>query len=387
MSGRAARRLRLALVGGGPGAFIGPVHQMAAELDGHFRLVAGAFSRTAAGQKAGGESYGVDPARSYPDIHALIEGERQRADGAQVVAIATPNASHLAIARAALEAGLAVVSDKPMTATLAEADELAAIVARTGGFYVLTYTYTGYAMVREARALVAAGAIGTVRKAVVEYPQGWLSEPIEHGGSRQAAWRVDPSVAGAGGCSSDIGVHAFNILEFVTGLLAQKLIADLSSKPGRTLDDDCNVLLRLTGDVPAILHASQIAAGARNGLRLRVWGESGGLDWSHERPGELRIDRPDGSTTTLHAGAGVLSSAGRAAGRLPPGHPEGFIEAFATIYRDVAAAVRHGRQPDGDLQGAAAGVRGMTFIDRAVRSSAEGRWLAFERALTKAPGS
>ena len=387
MSDRASRRLRLALVGGGPGSFIGPVHRMAAELDGEMRLVAGAFSRTSDGQRTGAESYGIDPARSYPDVHALIEGERQRADGAQVVAIATPNASHLAIARAALESGLAVVSDKPMTATLEEADELAAIVEQTGGFYVLTYTYTGYAMVREARAMVAAGAIGAVRKAVVEYPQGWLSAPIEHGGSRQAAWRVDPSLAGAGGCSGDIGVHAFNLLEFVTGLAVERLVADLSNTPGRMLDDDCNVLMRLTGEVPAVLHASQIAAGARNGLRLRVWGESGGLDWSHERPGELRIDRPDGSTTTLYAGAGLLSSAGRTASRLPPGHPEGFIEAFATIYRDAAAAIREGRQPDGELQGAAAGVRGMTFIDRAVQSSAEGRWVVFERAETKGPRS
>ena len=350
---------------------------MAAELDGEIQLVAGAFSRSAEGQRAGAASYRIDQARSYSSIDELIAGERQLTDGAEMIAIATPNASHLAIARAALEAGLPVISDKPMAATLAEAEELAAVVGRTRGFYVLTYTYTGYAMIREARSLIADGAIGTVRKAVVEYPQGWLAEPIERHGSRQAAWRTDPSLAGTGGCSGDIGVHAFNLLEFVTGLHVERLVADLSKLPGRMLDDDCNVLMRLTGDVPAVLHASQIAAGSRNELRLRVWGESGGLDWSHERPGDLRIDRPDGSTTTLYAGTGLLSSAGRAASRLPPGHPEGFVEAFATIYRDAAAAVRDGRPPDGDLQGVSAGVRGMMFIERAVRSASEGKWLAF----------
>jgi predicted dehydrogenase len=356
------------MVGGGPGAFIGPVHRMAAALDGRFRLVAGAFSRDAAKSAETGEATG---ARAYDDYAAMIAAEQARDDGAEAVVIVTPNRTHLPIARAALSAGLHVISDKPATATLAEARELAQAVRASGCVYALTYTYTGYPMVREARSLVARGDLGPVRKVVVEYAQGWLSQPLERSGNQQAEWRADPWAAGAGGAIGDIGVHAFNLAEFVSGARVQRLCADLGSVvPGRALDDDCNCLLRLEGGARGVLIASQISAGGRNGLRISVYGERGGLHWSHERLTELVLDWPDRPTQVLHAGSPYLSAEAQRATRLPGGHPEGFIEAFANIYADFADAVVGTRSPL--LPGVEEGLRGMAFVERAVGGNGQG---------------
>lgn len=359
----------LAMVGGGPGAFIGPVHRMAAELDGRLKLVAGAFSSDPAKSAAAGAAWG---ARSYPDWREMIAAEAGRPDGARAVAVVTPNHLHFAVSAAALEAGLHVMSDKPATLNLAEAQALAGTVASSGKVYALTYVYTGYPMVREAREIVRRGDLGRVRKVVAEYPQGWLSRPLEREGSKQAAWRVDPALAGAG-CIGDIGVHAFNLAEFVSGERVARLCADVSTVvEGRALDDDCNVLLRFANGARGVLIASQISAGARNGLRLQVYGEKGGLSWSHERPNELTIDWLEGPSQTLHAAAGYLGPAATAATRIPTGHPEGFIEAFANLYRDFADAIGAGRAEADPVPGIGEGVRGMAFVETAVATSGQG---------------
>lgn len=361
------------MVGGGPGSFIGPVHRMAAELDGTIRLVAGAFSRDPGKSAKAAEAWGVAPDRVYADHVAMIAAETAREDGAELVAVVTPNHLHFAVSAAALQAGLHVISDKPATLNLAEALELERIVAASGRRYALTYTYTGYPMVREARQIVRRGDLGPIRKVVVEYAQGWLSRPIEQGGDAQAMWRADPARSGVGGCSGDIGVHAFNLAEFITGLEVERLCPDLASVvPGRALDDDCNVLLRFGGGARGVLIASQISAGARNGLNIKVYGEKGGLFWSHERHTELTIDWLDGPTQTLHAASGYLGAAAQAGSRIPTGHPEGFIEAFANIYRDFAGAISSGRAND-LTPGIAAGVRGMAFVERAVAASRTGQ--------------
>ena len=364
------RPIRLAMVGGGPGSFIGPVHRMAAELDGRIRLVAGAFSRDPAKSAQAAQAWGV---RDYGDYHALLAGETARDDGAELVAVVTPNHLHFDVSAAALEAGLHVMSDKPATLDLAQARELAGVVAASGCLYGLTHTYTGYPMVREAREIVQRGDLGQVRKVVVEYAQGWLSRPLEAGGDKQAGWRADPKQAGVGGCIGDIGVHAFNIAEFVGGVRVARFCADVSTVvPGRALDDDCNLLLRFEGGARGVLIASQISAGARNGLTLKVYGEKGGLTWSHERPSELTVDWLDAPSQTLHAGSAYLSAPARAASRIPTGHPEGFIEAFANLYRDLADAIADGRGDARPVPGIAEGVRGMAFVETAVAASGKG---------------
>jgi predicted dehydrogenase len=355
------------MVGGGPGSFIGPVHRMAAELDGRIKLVAGAFSSTAQKSRAAGAGYGIDPERSYGDFKTLFAEEKKRPDGIELVAIVTPNHLHLPVALAAFEAGVHVISDKPATATFAEALKLREAVRQTNSLYALTYTYTGYQMVREARAMIARGELGAVRKVVVDYPQGWLAEPLEHEGSKQAEWRSDPSRAGSGGCIGDIGVHAFNLAEYVSGVRVKEIVADLAHVvPGRALDDDCNVLLRFEGGQPGILTASQISTGERNGVTVRVYCERAGLRWTHESPTLLTLEHKDGRTEILHAGKPGLASKGR----LPIGHPEGFIEAFANIYQDFAAAIS-GKPNliDDVVPGINAGVRSMQFVERAVDNS------------------
>ena len=375
------RRVRMALAGGGPGAFIGPVHRMAAELDGVIELVAGAFSRDPEKSRAAGEAWGVAADRVYDDWRTMIATEAARPDGAELVAIVTPNHLHLPIARAALEVGLHVISDKPMTATLSEAEELRRISDRSGGLFGLTYTYTGYPMVREAREIVRRGDLGRLRKVVVEYSQGWLAEPIERAGdSKQAGWRTNPEEAGLGGCIADIGVHAFNVAELVSGARVAQVSAQLSRiVPGRMLDDDCNVLLRFSDGAPGVLIASQVAAGDRNGLRLRVYGERGGLDWSHEQADRLTLNLLDQPVQVRHAGASYLSAASLKATRLPTGHPEGFIEAFANIYRDFAAAIALGARTAEGVPDALEGLRGMAFVERAIASSQnDGAWMSLE---------
>jgi predicted dehydrogenase len=369
------RKLRMGLAGGGPGSFIGPVHRMAAELDGSIELVAGAFSQSAEKSRAAAAGYRTDESRAYASYQQMIELEAKRSDGIDFVAIVTPNHLHLPIARAAMEAGLHVMSDKPATANLAEVLELREIVARTNRLYALTFTYTGYPMVREARELCRSGAIGQVRKVLVEYLQGWLTQPLENTGQKQAEWRADPAKSGIGGCIGDIGVHAFNLLEYVTGQPVKNLSATLRTMvPGRLLDDDCSAMLVLENEAPAILAASQIAAGERNGLRLRVYGDKGSLEWYQEDPNRLHLRWLDQPDQTMHAGTANLSETARHATRLPVGHPEGLIEAFANIYRDFAAAV-FARLSDPAAQlskqvcGIDDGVRSMAFIERAVSSS------------------
>lgn len=371
--------LRMAMVGGGPGSFIGPVHRMAAELDGRIRLAAGVFSRDPAKNAQAAADWGVSPDRVYPDHHAMIAAERARPDGVQLVSVVTPNHLHFDVSAAALNGGLHVISDKPATLDLAQARALADIVAASGKLYGLTYTYTGYPMVREAREILARGDLGAVRKVVVEYAQGWLSRPIERDGdNKQAAWRADPARSGVGGCIGDIGVHAFNIAEFVAGVRVERLCADVATVvPGRSLDDDCNVLLRFANGARGVLIASQVSAGARNGLRLSVYGEKGGLTWSHEQPNTLTLDWLDGPSQVLHAGSPYLGAAARAVTRLPTGHPEGFIEAFANIYRDFADAILG--VPGGVVPDIVEGVRGMAFVERAVAASRdEAGWVALE---------
>lgn len=367
------RRLRMAMVGGGPGAFIGPVHWRAAQLDGEIELVAGAFSSDPARAPAAAAMYGLDPARSYASFEAMIRDERVRADGAEFVCIVTPNHLHFPVAKAALEAGLDVMSDKPATATAAEARELKGLLERMPDrLFGLTYTYTGYPLVREARELCRGGALGEIRKVVVEYSQGWLSTALEQE-NKQAAWRTDPAQAGAG-CIGDIGVHAFNLAEFVTGERVSELCGDVSTVVAkRRLDDDCNLLLRFGNGARGVLHASQIALGERNNLNLRVYGDKGALAWRQEEPNQLHLTWADGRGETRHTGAGHLQTADAGYTRLPTGHPEGYFEAFANLYRDFARARREGKGIGATLvPSIVEGLRGMEFVELAVSQSRNG---------------
>jgi predicted dehydrogenase len=378
-----SRKLRMGMVGGGPGAFIGPVHKMAAELDGRIELVAGAFSQSAERSRAAGVSFGIDPARAYASYEEMIGAETGREDGIDFVVIATPNNLHLPVARAALAAGIAVMSDKPATATYEQVLELETAVAKAGLPYGLTHTYAGYSLVREARALCASGVLGPIRKIAVEYLQGWLSAPLEKTGQKQAAWRSDPALNGPGGCIGDIGTHAFHLLEYVTGLKVTSMNAALRSVvPGRVLDDDCNAMLRLEGGASGTLMASQVAAGERNDVRLRVYGEKGSIDWRQEDPNRLRVKWLDGPEEIRHASGGYLSADAKAVTRLPGGHPEGYIEAFAVLYREFADALVAWRKGEANslpptLPGIEAGVRGMRFIERAIESNRTENWVKF----------
>ena len=357
------------MIGGGPGSFIGPVHRIAAELDGRIELVAGAFSSSPERSKEAGKGYFIDPARAYGSYDEMFAAERCRDDAVDLVAIVTPNHLHAPAAKAALAAGFHVMSDKPATATLAEALDLQRAIGATDRHYALTYTYTGYPLVRHAKAMIADGAIGKVRKVVVEYPQGWLASAIE-GQSKQASWRVDPAQAGLGGCIGDIGVHAFNLAEFVTGLQVKELLADLAAVvPGRRLDDDCTVLLRFDNGARGVLIASQISVGELNALRIRVYGDKGAIDWRQEQPNSLVWHREDGGCEIIRAGTAAVGPAGTAATRLPGGHPEGYLEAFANLYRDFAGLVERGAAPL--LPGIHEGVRSMAFVETAVKAGAD----------------
>ena len=379
----AAGKLRMGMVGGGPGAFIGPVHRMAAELDGKIELVAGAFSQTAERSRAAGESFGIDPARAYAGYQEMIETERKRPDGIDFVVIATPNHLHLPVAVAALEAGIPVMSDKPATATYDEALKLEAAVAKAGLPYGLTHTYAGYAMVREARAMCAAGKLGPIRKVAAEYFQGWMSKPIEMTGHKQAAWRADPARNGMGGSIGDIGTHAFHLLEYVSGLQVTSINATLRSVvPGRRLDDDCNSFVRMSNGAAGTLACSQVAAGEQNEMRLRIYGENGSLDWRQTDPNRLIVKWLDGPEEIHHAAASYLSSDARAVGRVPAGHPEGYIEAFAVLYREFADALVAWKHDEANplpptLPGIVAGVRGMRFIERVIESNRQEGWVEF----------
>jgi predicted dehydrogenase len=346
-------------------------------------LVAGAFSQTAEKSRIAGESYGIDPGRAYATYQEMLSAERKRPDPIDFVAIVTPNSTHLPIALAALEAGFPVVSDKPATTTYAEALTLEAAVTRTGLPYALTHAYAGYPMVREARAICASGKLGTIRKIAVEYFQGWLAQLLESTGHKQAASRADPAINGPGGCVGDIGVHAFHILEYVSGLRVTSLNGTLRTVvPGRILDDDCSAFLRLDNGATGVLMATQVAAGELNEVRLRVYGEKGSIDWRQQDPNRLRVKWADGPEEIRHAGTGYLSESTRAISRLPAGHPEGYIEGFGVLYREFANGLIAWRREGVNalpptLPGITAAVRGMRFIERVIESSRVEGWVEF----------
>ncbi len=359
------------IVGGGQGAFIGAVHRIAAELDGGARIVAGAMSSRPETAHASAAAWGLE--RSYDSFDAMANAEAARDDGIDFVIVATPNHLHLPVARVFLEAGIHVICDKPLAADLEQAEALAEAVSESGRLFALTQTYTGYPMVREAREFVAAGRLGKLRKVQVEYNQDWLKDPIEQGGQKQAAWRTDPERAGIGGSVGDIGTHAQNLLEFVTGAEVESVCADLTSfVRGRRLDDDASMLLRLTGGGRGTLVCSQVACGEENNLTLRLYGTDAGLEWRQLEPNTL-IVKPAGKPWEYwRTGQGYLGEAAARAARTPAGHPEGYLEAFANIYNDFLSDVRRvraGEAPRADYPGVAEGLRSMRFVVAAVQSS------------------
>ena len=374
------RRLRYAMVGGGRDAFIGAVHRNAMALDGQYELVAGALSATPDKSRASGEDLGLADDRNHGTWQELLADELRRPadERIDVVAIVTPNHVHHAVARAFVDAGFHVVCDKPLVHTSAQADDLAGRVAANGTLFAVTYNYSGYPMVREARELVRTGAIGAVRKVVVEYHQGWLAGALESSNNKQSTWRMDPARGGPAGAMADIGSHAENLISVVTGLELESLCADLTAfGTGRRLDDDASLLLRFVGGARGVMTASQVAAGNENDLRLRVMGERGMLDWRQEEPNLLMHAPIDGPRRVLTRNAPWLSEPARRACRLPPGHPEGFIEAFANVYLGVAADLRlrasQGRAATADeaeYPRIADGVRGVRFIEKTVESAA-----------------
>jgi predicted dehydrogenase len=372
------RRLRLGMVGGGQGAFIGAVHRIAARLDDRYELVAGALSSDPERAKASAAELGIPTERAYGSFAEMAAKEVARADAIDVVAIVTPNHVHHAAAKAFLEAGIHVICDKPMTTTVEDALDLVETVRRTGLLFGLTHNYTGFPMVREARARVQAGALGKLRVVQVEYPQDWLTTRLEETGQKQAAWRTDPAQSG-GGAIGDIGSHAFNLAAFVSGLEAEELCADLSTfVAGRRVDDNCNILVRYAGGARGMLWASQVAPGNDNALRLRVYGDQGGLTWQQELPDFLDLfplGQPPQKIIRAHPSAGA--SAGRIT-RIPPGHVEGYLEGFANLYRDCAEQITarlEGREPDPDARlvpSVEDGAKGVKFITAAIESSARG---------------
>lgn len=368
----ARSKIRYGMAGGGEGAFIGAVHRMAAALDGEYALVAGAFSTDARRNERSGDALGVAPNRVYPSIDALLSGERDLPEDQriQALAIVTPNHLHAPMAIAALDAGFHVMSEKPMALNLDEARAIADAVRRSGRLYALAFTYSGYPLVEEARARVARGDFGRIRLIQVEYSQGWLSAPIDAGGNKQAEWRTDPARAGLGGCLGDIGTHAFQLAEHVSGLRVEALSADLTTHvEGRRLDDDVSALLRFEGGARGTLKASQVAAGDENGLRLRIHGERGGLEWAQMEPNTLTLRWLDRPAEIVRAGGPGLAETTLARLRTPAGHPEGYIEAFANLYRDFATAIRRdasGAPMAGDAHWFPSfddGLRTMAFIE------------------------
>ncbi|WP_111412708.1 Gfo/Idh/MocA family protein [Billgrantia lactosivorans] len=379
------RRLRLGMVGGGPGAFIGGVHRIAARIDDHYELVAGAFASDPERSRGAAAELHVAEARAYPDYRAMAEAESQRPDGIDVVAIVTPNHLHFDVARTFLEAGIHVICDKPMTTTLEDAQALAALVERSGLFFGLTHNYSGYPLVRQARDMVAAGELGELRVVQVEYPQDWLSTRLEESGVKQAEWRTDPKRSGPAGCLGDIGTHAYHLARFVTGLELESLAADLHTfVEGRALDDNVHMMLRFRGGARGMLWSSQVVPGNENGLKLRVYGSRGGLEWHQETPNRL-FHSPLGEPSRILTRNGPgLGDAALVASRIPPGHPEGYLEAFAQLYTDFAEQIRArqaGREAavlSASTPGVDDGVDGLQFITRALESSQSGgAWVTF----------
>ncbi|MHC4870708.1 MAG: Gfo/Idh/MocA family protein [Planctomycetota bacterium] len=382
------RKLNMGMVGGGPDSFIGDVHLKAAQLDGLAEIKAGAFSQTPAKSKQRGKELFLNNSRVYGSYKEMISKELKLPEDERIdfVSIVTPNNSHFKIAKDFLNAGFSVILDKPMTLTLKEAKELQKIVKKKKKqIFALTHNYTGYPMVKLARDVIKKKLIGNILKVVVQYPQGWLIERIEKQGAKQAEWRTDPRRSGKAGCMGDIGTHAENLAEYITGLKITELIADLGSVvKGRKLDDDGNCLLKFNSGARGILYASQVSVGELNGLQIKIHGDKGTLKWKQEDPNELYMYNKDGSITTYRRGTdaiGGISKAAEAATRLPFGHPEGFYEAFANIYKNACntiTAIKAGKKPsaiDLDFPTVDDGLRGMQFIETVVKSSSQKKWI------------
>lgn len=377
----------MGMVGGGRGAFIGAVHRMAAALDGQIELVCGAFSSSPKKSKLSGQDLYLPADRVYDNYEEMIKKEKALPEGERMdfVSIVTPNHMHFGPAKMALQNGFHVVCDKPLSFDMKEAKALVRLVNKSGLLFALTHNYTGYPMVKQAREMIAKGKIGKVRKVVVEYPQGWLSTRLEATEQKQAAWRTDPKRSGAAGAMGDIGTHAENLAEYITGLQIKRLCADLHTfVDGRLLDDDGSVLLEFDNGARGILFASQIAAGEENNLRIRVYGEKGGLEWHQQEPNTLLVKWLDKPAQILRTGVGKLYPAAQAHTRIPAGHPEGYLEAFANIYRNFAVCLRArlaGKKPPAiytDFPSVEDGLRGMRFIEKVVASSkSKQKWMRF----------
>jgi predicted dehydrogenase len=386
------RKLRMGLIGGGPGAFIGEVHRKASRLDGEIELVAGAFDINPAKSKEMGKNLALNPNRVYSDYNEMIKAERALSPSERVdfVSVTTPNNWHFPIARDFLKAGFHVMCEKPMTITSKEAKELQRLVQKKGLVFGLMHNYTGYPMVKLARDMVRKGEVGKIRKIVVQYPQGWLATALEKTGQMQASWRTDPKQSGAGGCVGDIGTHAANLSEYISGLKIAQICANLSTfVPGRPLDDDCNCLLKYDNGANGVLHATQIAIGEENNLAIWVHGEKASLEWHQEHPNYLYVRRMDKPEEVWKRGNGYVGAYSAAAGRgtrLPSGHPEAFLEAFANNYMNFAETVKckiaHETPSELalDFPGVDAGVRGMLFIETVVASSkSKQKWMPMKR--------
>jgi predicted dehydrogenase len=385
------RRLRYGMVGGGEGAFIGAVHRHAMALDHRYDFAAGALAATPAKALRSGAALGLPAERCYPTWHAMLEGEQARPPGERIelVVIVTPNDVHYPVARAFADAGLHVVSDKPLVHTSAQADELVRLARERGVVFAVTYNYTGYPMVKQMRRMVREGRIGTIRKVVVGYHQGWLATKLEDEGAKGAEWRTDPARSGAAGAIGDIGSHAENLVATVTGLELEAVCADLTTfVPGRRLDDDGNLLLRFRGGAKGVLMASQIEIGHENDLVLGVYGETGSLRWHQEQPNDLWYAELGEPVQLLRRGNPYLGAEAAAATRIPSGHPEGYLEAFANLYREIAAAIdRHAAGDDvrGDYPDVEEGARGVRFIETTVASAAsDAKWTLLHAATAPA---
>ncbi len=381
------RKLRMGMIGGSTGAFIGGVHRIAAAMDGYIELVCGAFSSDPAKSKETGINLFLNENRVYANFEEMIKAEKERPDTERMdfVSIVTPNHMHFAPAKMALENGFDVVLDKPITLTLDEAKELKQIIEKTGRTFCLTHTYTGYPMVKEARHIVASGALGKITKVYATYPQGWLSQFLESTEHKQASWRTDPSKSGKAGSMGDIGTHAFNLAEYVSGLQVAAVCAQINTVvEGRKLDDDGTVMLQFNNGATGVITVSQVAAGEENNVRIAVYGDKGGLYWQQESNNELEIKWSDKPKEIRTAGNDYLSDIAKHNCRTPAGHPEGYLEAFANLYRNFALTVdarRNGETPHEfwtDFPGAEDGVRGMAFIDHVIASgTADKKWIDF----------
>jgi predicted dehydrogenase len=378
-------RIRLGMVGGGEGAFIGAVHRIAARLDDRYELVAGALSASPDKAIRSAASIGLGSDRSYPDFRTMAQAEAARTDGIEAVAVVTPNHMHAPVADAFLDAGVHIICDKPLTTTLEEARRLRDKARTSGLIFAVTYNYSGYPLVRHARSMVEGSELGAIRVVQVEYPQDWLADPLETSGQKQADWRTDPARSGAGGCVSDIGTHAYQLAHFVTGMMPEQILAEATIfVQGRRVDDNVQILLRYGNGARGALWASQVAAGYDNGLRLRIFGEKGSLDWRQEEPNLLVWSPLGEAPRSIRRGAASMNAAGQRVSRTPAGHPEGYLEAFATIYTEVATAIVASRTAsiaDRALTFPTIedGFAGVAMVDAVLRSSAAGGvWMPIE---------